>query len=97
MNLQEFKAWFQGYTENINGQPSKKQWDRICKRVEEITDYPTTYPVFIRQYPYYQPTWYTTGYSHTTTGATLTTSNADNAIYCATQDFTELGRIDAQN
>lgn len=37
MTLSEFKAWFEGFTENLNGPPNKKQWARIQKRVGEIT------------------------------------------------------------
>lgn len=36
MTLSEFKAWFEGFTENIDGTPSKKQWERIQARVAEI-------------------------------------------------------------
>jgi len=27
MTLQEFKAWFSGYTEAMNGPPNATQWD----------------------------------------------------------------------
>lgn len=36
MTTQEFKAWFEGFTECIEGTPSKKQWERIKNRVAEI-------------------------------------------------------------
>ncbi len=61
MNLPEFKAWFEGFTENISGVPSVKQWKRICSRVKQIKgEEPTTERVFIDRYirPYYpQPYW----------------------------------------
>jgi len=31
MTLQEFKSWFEGFTECMNGQPSAKQWKRVQK------------------------------------------------------------------
>lgn len=63
MTLSEFKAWFEGFTENLDGPPNKKQWARIQKRVGEITGisgiqyidryvYPSTVPYW----PVYQPT-----------------------------------------
>ena len=36
MTPKEFKAWFDGFTEEISGLPSEKQWDRIKARVAEI-------------------------------------------------------------
>jgi hypothetical protein len=36
MKLSEFKAWFSGYTESMEGTPSKKQWERIKEQVEAI-------------------------------------------------------------
>jgi hypothetical protein len=55
MTLQEFKAWFQGYTEDMKSTPTKEQWAKIKLRVGEIDGTVTTYPVFIDRYvkPYY--------------------------------------------
>lgn len=59
MTLSEFKAWFDGFTEDMDGAPTEKQWERIKGRVGEITGQSVTYPVFvdryIRSYPY---PWY---------------------------------------
>lgn len=41
MNLGEFKAWFEGFTENMKQPPSAKAWARIKERVGEITEKPT--------------------------------------------------------
>ena len=76
MTLSEFRAWFDGFTENIGDKlPSKKQWARIQERVGEINDVPTTYPVFIDRY--YQP--WAPHFSHTTvipaTNTTLTATS----------------------
>lgn len=53
MNLSEFKAWFEGFTEDMDGEPNPKQWKRIKKRVGEITSDPTPWPVYVRDY--YRP------------------------------------------
>lgn len=37
MTPNEFKAWFEGYTEAIDRTPTRKQWLRICERVSEIS------------------------------------------------------------
>ena len=94
MTLQEFKAWFEGFSENIDGAPTDKQWKKIKAKVGEIDNTPTSYPVFIRQYPWYQPYWYTSGYS-TITGNNLvgsTTISTSNYVYDAYRDA---GRMEA--
>ncbi len=50
MTKNEFKAWFQGFSEGIEGQPTEAQWQRVCERVNEIDGKETTYPVFIDRY-----------------------------------------------
>ena len=54
MTLAEFKAWFDGFTESMEGVPSDKQWERIKARVAEIDNKPVTYPVFVDRY---RPYW----------------------------------------
>lgn len=61
MTLQEFKAWFEGYTESLNGPPGEKQWKRICDRVKQIDGTVTSYPVFVERY-YPRPTFLWNGY-----------------------------------
>lgn len=58
MTLAEFKAWFEGFSELMEGAPSEKQWERIKARVAEIDGSVTTYPVFVERYipPYRR--WY---------------------------------------
>lgn len=46
MTPQEFKAWFEGYTEAMDEKPTGKQWERIKARVAEIDGRPTTHTVF---------------------------------------------------
>lgn len=50
MTLSEFKAWFEGFTECMEGAPDEKQWERIQARVKEISGNPITYPVFVDRY-----------------------------------------------
>ncbi len=60
MNLSEFKAWFEGFTENMDGPPGEKAWKRILAKIGEITDAPpTTYPVYIDRWvrPYWDRYW----------------------------------------
>lgn len=85
MNLSEFKAWFEGFTENLDGAPDKKQWAKIEAKVKLIKDAPaTTYPVFVDRYipqwPYWRSgTYYGgTGYAQSNTygGGTLLNDQA---------------------
>ena len=61
MTLSEFKAWFQGFTEDMDERPTAKQWERIQARVGEITGQAVSYPVYVdryvRQWPYNGPYW----------------------------------------
>ncbi|WP_407529416.1 hypothetical protein [Methylobacterium oryzisoli] len=50
MTPSEFKAWFEGFTESMDGPPSLKQWERIQARVKQITGQPTTQTVFVDRY-----------------------------------------------
>lgn len=63
MTPNEFKAWFDGFTEAFAGCPTKAQWTRIKERVAEIDGKPVTERVYIDRYlpsvPYYAyaPYW----------------------------------------
>lgn len=58
MTLSEFKAWFEGFTESMDGAPSEKQFKRIKAKVAEITGTPITQTVFVDRYrPYYETIW----------------------------------------
>ena len=50
MNLPEFKAWFEGFTENLDGAPTKAQWKKIEKKVEGLVEEPTPWPIFVDRY-----------------------------------------------
>ena len=68
MHISEFRAWFEGFTEDMTKPPNAKQWGRIKKRVKEITAESTPWPIFIDRYvrpyrdfwPRPQSTWMTT-------------------------------------
>jgi hypothetical protein len=112
MNLNEFKAWFEGFTEAMDHPPSAKQWKRIKERVAEIVPQSTPWPVFVNRYlpvypapvwpqPYWGPVW-----SSLAGGATGQCNNAglnDVTSHTMVQEqftptvaFTQLGRLDAQ-
>ena len=59
MTLSEFKAWFEGFTEDMDGAPSEKQFGRIKAKVEEIDDEPIEKNTFIYRYGniFPQPFW----------------------------------------
>lgn len=59
MTLSEFKAWFEGFTECMDGAPDKDQWKRIKARVKEIDGTPITKTVFVDRYVSapYRPYW----------------------------------------
>ena len=91
MTLGEFKAWFEGFTENISGRPNEKQWKRICKLVKDIDEEQTPWPIFMdRRVRPYRRYWDWNDPMWTTTGTTPTfTSN----ITCT---FKEAGRAEAK-
>lgn len=105
MNLSEFKAWFEGFSEGIDDVPSKKQWKRINEKIESITSDPTPWPVFVERYIYprrerwnYWPTHYAVGGG--TIRGTVTdkyTLNGGGSVgkQCSNTAFADLGRIEA--
>jgi hypothetical protein len=36
MSFHDFLTWFDGWSENIEGQPTPKQWTRLCEKVSSI-------------------------------------------------------------
>lgn len=82
MTLAEFKAWFDGFTEDMEAVPNAKQWKRIKARVKEIDGSATTYPVFIDRY---FPRWRTPYVSWLSTNAAEAAGgdsfNAADALY----------------
>lgn len=58
MNLQEFKAWFEGFTESLDRPPNAKQWKRIRAKVDEIDGTVTTERIYIDRYLPRYPYWW---------------------------------------
>lgn len=54
MTLAEFKAWFEGYTEAIEGAPTAAQFDKIKKKVATLNVATTglNYPPNVRGGPW---------------------------------------------
>jgi hypothetical protein len=51
MTPQEFKAWFEGFSEGIEGTPTQAQWKKVCERVKAIVPAPpVSYPVYVERY-----------------------------------------------
>ena len=58
MTLAEFKAWFEGFTEDMDGTPNEKQFERIKAKVKDIDGVAVTKTVFVdHYYPPYRPYW----------------------------------------
>lgn len=96
MHLSEFKAWFEGFTENMGGKtPTIKQWEKICKRVSEITADYTPPQVFIDRYWHpYRPYWVSTPGYYTMTNATSETSATGTVYLNATSDWKAAGNAE---
>lgn len=58
MTKNEFKAWFDGFCEGMDGIPNEKQWERIKSRVSEINDIAIPYPVYVDRYVAPYRRWY---------------------------------------
>jgi len=86
MTPNEFKAWFDGFTEAFEGRiPTKAQWGRIKDRVAEIDGKSVTervyvdryWPTYVKTYPSYPITTFTTcGGVGATTIASFNSSQA---------------------
>lgn len=58
MTLAEFKAWFEGFTEDMDGAPSAKQFEKIKAKVADINGVAVTERVFVDRYvPRYRDVW----------------------------------------
>jgi hypothetical protein len=113
MTLQEFKAWFDGFTEEMDAAPNKKQWERIKKRVKEIDGAAVSYPVFVDRYwppvqryfpgiPYWNGSGASIGQAQGTLqscGFNMNTLNDGHAItsFNSSQAMLALGKADYQS
>lgn len=76
MKVEEFKAWFEGYTEDMIGTPSITQWEKIKKKVSEI-DGTSVNTVYIdRWYRDYYPKYSWISYPLVSYGSTSTPLSA---------------------
>ena len=57
MTLNEFKAWFEGFSENLGEVPTKAQWKRIKARIDEIDGWPGSPLIVERHYEFYRRYW----------------------------------------
>ncbi len=101
MTLNEFKAWFEGFTESIEKQPTAKQWARITEQVGNINDVPCytkyiTHYVDRPWYPHWSQKWLSEGNISGSAGAIPTnspfTSSKTEEMLAAT--IVEMGRDD---
>lgn len=110
MTPNEFRAWFDGFTEAFDGKvPTKTQWERIKARVAEIDGKPVTervyvdryWPTYVKTYPSWSPTYTTTTCGGTGVGAVAGDSYSlalgQNSIstFNSSQAMAELGRAEA--
>lgn len=101
MTLAEFKAWFEGFTENIDGPPNAKQWKRIKARVKEIDGESVT-PVYIdrwigRYRRYWEPyqVWCSDGQARDRITATFSNDTAAQPVsYDTTAMLADMGRAE---
>lgn len=94
MTLAEFKAWFEGFTEDMDGQPNAKQWKRIKARVAQIDGIAITREVVYRDR--YWPnitttTWLAGGVAPCTSAGGAVAYNA------SANDVVNLGKLEYQS
>lgn len=63
MTLSEFKAWFEGYTEGLEGAPTAAQFARIKEKVAQISGVAVTERIYVDKYmspwrPYWDRFWW---------------------------------------
>jgi hypothetical protein len=101
MQLSEFKAWFEGFTESMSGAPTKKQFDRIKERVAEIDGKPIVQTVWLNDYhryywphnyPYNYPQGIFGGMGQATSAASLGALTIQSA-YASNSTLTDKGQV----
>lgn len=96
----EFKAWFDGFIEAIDKQPTQKQWARIKERVAEIDGKPITERVYVDRYwsPYVSngPTWINPNYrSGYVGGISVSNTTSSTPALNSSVAMNALGKADA--
>ena len=54
MNIQQFKAWFEGFSENIGTEPTPKQWAKIKAKIHELREETPMPYAKLEDYPRYK-------------------------------------------
>lgn len=54
MTLEQFKSWFEGFTEALSGPPTAEQWARIKDQVAKLRATPA---VTLRELNEFERTW----------------------------------------
>lgn len=102
MTPQEFKAWFDGFTEAFDGKvPTKAQWGRVKERVAEIDGKQVTEHVYVHRYwpnyiaspAYAYPIWYSGGGIGMAQGS-VTNTVAQNAGFNSATAMYALGKAE---
>lgn len=75
MNAAEFKAWFEGFTEAMDGKPNRAQWERIKERVSQIDGMALTIRELRHSWPQTTYTWKLPPAFGTSVAGTRTVSN----------------------
>jgi len=99
MNLSEFKAWFEGFAENMDGPPNAKSWDRIQKKIKSISAEPTEIRHIYHEWPHiYRRYWgpYLSGGNPNIAYSIASASNSS-ATLSVTDVFADIGREEAKS
>jgi len=108
MTLSEFKAWFEGYTEGLEGAPTAAQFARIKEKVAQISGTPITERVYVDRYvnpwrPYWDRYWAggTGGWAGTigtmTGGHGGTIDAGGQVVFDSAKAMYEAGKMEARN
>ena len=104
MKTEEFKAWFEGFTESMDSTPNEKQWKRIKAKVAEIDGTSVVYTDRYHSYfPYAAASVYpftinnTAGHSAVSCGNVVTMNAVSHSIGSADvyESLRAIGRSDA--
>lgn len=103
MNLQEFKAWFEGFTESLEGKPpGPKSWKRIQEKVSLIEESPpVTRDIFVHEYWHPWRRWFSDpGYEPHRLGygsgiGYSSSSSGQMASFDSVLAFADLGRAES--
>ncbi len=87
MQVCEFKAWFEGFTEDMTKLPTVKQWARVKARVKEIDG--------VGYWASYQPYWHISTSTPQTTWAATSNTGGRVSTNHVVQTFKDMGRAEA--